>query len=82
MEIGKFNQMKAYLLKPKRLFTNKQDTIGGGTIQGEDLGSRSGFAQITQLKQKGPYSGKFSLRRRDPDTGKMGTFYFDTKIIS
>ena len=79
MEIGKFNQMKAYLLKPKRLFTNKQDTIGGGTIQGEDLGSRSGFAQITQLKQKGPYSGKFSLRRRDPDTGKMGTFYFDTK---
>ena len=47
MEIGKFNQMKAYLLKPKRLFTNKQDTIGGGTIQGEDLGSRSGFARRT-----------------------------------
>jgi len=43
MEIGKFNQMKAYLLKPKRLFTNKQNTIGGGTIQGENLGSRSGF---------------------------------------
>jgi len=79
MEIGKFNQMKAYLLKPKRLFTNKQDTIGGGNFTGQDLGSRSGFAQITQLKQKGPYSGKFSLRRRDPDTGGMTQFYFDTK---
>ena len=43
MEIGKFNQMKAYLLKPKRLFTNKQNTIGGGVIKGEDLGTREGF---------------------------------------
>ena len=81
MEIGKFNQMKAYLLKPKRLFTNKQNTIGGGTIQGEDLGSRSGFAQITQLKQEGPNKGKFSLRRRDPNNPDAGMtqFYFDTK---
>ena len=38
--------MKAYLLKPNRLFTSKpQDTIGGGAIQGEDLGSRMGFAK-------------------------------------
>ena len=73
--------MKAYLLKPKRLFTNKQNTIGGGTIQGENLGSRSGFAQITQLKQKGPNKGKFSLRRRDPNDPAAGMkqFYFDTK---
>ena len=37
MEIKKFNDMKAYLLKPKRLFTSKQDTIGGGIIQGDTL---------------------------------------------
>ena len=43
MEIGKFNQMKAYLLKPKRLFTKKQNTIGGGVIKGENLGTREGF---------------------------------------
>ena len=42
--------MKAYLLKPKRLFTSKQDTIGGGIIQGEDLGSRMGFAGPVLLK--------------------------------
>jgi hypothetical protein len=50
MEIGKFNQMKAYLLKPKRLFTNKQNTIGGGNFTGQDLGSRTGFSGIQQVK--------------------------------
>ena len=51
MEIGKFNQMKAYLLKPKRLFTKKQNTIGGGNFEGQDLGSRTGFQDILP-KQK------------------------------
>ena len=50
MEISKFNQMKAYLLKPKRLFTKKQDTIGGGNFTGQDLGSRTGFSGIQQIK--------------------------------
>ena len=36
--------MKAYMLKPNRLFTSKKNTIGGGVIQGEDLGSRTGFS--------------------------------------
>jgi hypothetical protein len=44
MEIKKFNDMKAYMLKPNRLFTSKKNTIGGGVIQGEDLGSRTGFS--------------------------------------
>jgi hypothetical protein len=43
MEIKKFNDMKAYMLKPNRLFTSKKNTIGGGAIQGEDLGSRIGL---------------------------------------
>jgi len=43
MEIKKFNDMKAYLLKPNRLFSSKQDRIGGGVIEGEDLGTRTGF---------------------------------------
>jgi hypothetical protein len=43
MEIKKFNDMKAYLLKPNRLFSSKQDRIGGGAIEGEDLGTREGF---------------------------------------
>jgi len=51
MKIKEYNDMKAYLLKPNRLFTSKpQDTIGGGAIQGEDLGSRMG------LKDPKPYS--------------------------
>ena len=44
MEIKKFNDMKAYMLKPNRLFTSQKNTIGGGVIQGEDLGSRTGFS--------------------------------------
>ena len=52
--------MKAYLLKPNRLFTSKpQDTIGGGAIQGEDLGSRTGFGSpeaIEYLKNLKPGS--------------------------
>ena len=69
MEIKKFNDMKAYLLKPKRLFTSKQDTIGGGIIQGEDLGSRIGFAGPKLIKQ-GPDKGKYVVRYRDKQFGK------------
>lgn len=61
--------MKAYLLKPKRLFTSKQDTIGGGIIQGEDLGSRIGFAGPKLIKQ-GPDKGKYVVRYRDKQFGK------------
>jgi hypothetical protein len=60
MKIKEYNDMKAYLLKPNRLFTSKpQDTIGGGAIQGEDLGSRTGFGSpeaIEYLKNLKPGS--------------------------
>ena len=62
--------MKAYLLKPIRLFTSKpQDTIGGGAIQGENLGSRMGFAGPVLLKT-GENKGKYKVRFRDPKFGK------------
>jgi len=44
MKIHEYNEMMAWLKKPKRLFSSKKDTIGGGAIQGEDLGTREGFA--------------------------------------
>jgi hypothetical protein len=69
MEIKKFNDMKAYLIKPKRLFTSKQDTIGGGAIQGEDLGSRVGFAGPKLIKT-GKDKGKYVVRYRDKQFGK------------
>jgi hypothetical protein len=60
MKIKEYNDMKAYLLKPNRLFTSKpQNTIGGGAIQGEDLGSRTGFGSpeaIEYLKNLKPGS--------------------------
>jgi len=68
MEIGKFNQMKAYLLKPKRLFTKKQDTIGGGTIQGENLGSRSGFADPITNEQFKKLYAKFEKNKKNIGT--------------
>ena len=74
MEIGKFNQMKAYLLKPKRLFTKKQDTIGGGNFIGQDLGSRTGFAGIQQVKNV----KKMQLAFPDADV-KLGDWYYDIR---
>ena len=86
MKIGEYEQMMAYLTRPKRLFTSKQDTIGGGIIQGEDLGSRIGFSAPVQLKAT-ENKGKWKVRyrdkkfgRREGETGyKEGDKFFDTK---
>src|SRR6056300_849569 len=70
MKIGEYEQMMAYLKKPKRLFTSKpQDTIGGGNIQGDDLGSRTGFAG-PELVERGENKGKYRVKYRDPELGK------------
>ena len=79
MKIKQFNEMKAYLLKPKRLFTSKQNRIGGGTIEGEDLGTRTGFASIKQVKNvaktnlKGAELGDFYFQIRNPDYKGKGS---------
>ena len=70
MKIGEYEQMMAYLKKPNRLFTSKpQDTIGGGNIQGEDLGSRTGFGGPELVKQ-GENKDKYRVKYRDPELGK------------
>src|SRR5210317_1609050 len=70
MKIGEYEQMMAYLKKPKRLFTSKpQDTIGGGNIQGDDLGSRIGLAG-PELVQRGENRDKYRVKYRDPELGK------------
>ena len=38
MKISEYNEMMAYLLRPRQKFA-----IGGGVVEGEDLGSREGF---------------------------------------
>ena len=57
------------MLKPNRLFTSKKNTIGGGAIQGEDLGSRTGFAGPKLIKT-GKDKGKYIVRYRDKKFGK------------
>ena len=67
MKIGEYEQMMAYLKKPRRLFTSKpQDTIGGGTIEGDDLGSRTGFAGPKLIKT-GEDKGKYTFNIRNPE---------------
>ena len=39
MKVHEYNEMMAYLLRPRQKFA-----IGGGVIEGEDLGSREGYA--------------------------------------
>jgi hypothetical protein len=69
MKIHEYNEMMAWLKKPKRLFSSRKDTIGGGAIQGQDLGSRMGFAGPVLLKT-GENKGKYKVRFRDPKFGK------------
>ena len=69
MKIHEYNEMMAWLKKPNRLFSSRKDTIGGGAIQGEDLGSRMGFAGPVLLKT-GENKGKYKVRFRDPKFGK------------
>ena len=64
MKIKQFNEMKAYLLKPNRLFTSKQNKIGGGVIQGKDLGTREGFFEPKKVDSpKGEYSVRFPYKK-------------------
>ena len=39
MKVHEYNEMMAYLLRPRQKFA-----IGGGVVEGKDLGSREGFA--------------------------------------
>ena len=40
MKVHEYNEMMAYMLRPRQKFA-----IGGGVIEGEDLGSREGYAK-------------------------------------
>jgi len=46
--------------------------IGGGVIEGEDLGTREGFAGVKQVKNVAKFEKKF------PDV-ELGDYYFDTR---
>jgi len=87
MKIKEFNDMKAYLVKPNRLFTSRPpNTIGGGAIEGEDLGSRTGFAGVKRFIT-GENKNKYYVRYRGEEFGKRksgsgfneGNKIFDTK---
>jgi len=48
MKIAEYNEMMAYLTRPEPQPTINRDNfaIGGGMIEGEDLGTREGFKVI------------------------------------
>ena len=41
MKVHEYNEMMAYMLRPRQKFA-----IGGGVVEGEDLGSREGFSKL------------------------------------
>ena len=47
MKIHEYNEMMAYLLRPRQKLA-----IGGGVIEGQDLGSREGFANIKSQSEQ------------------------------
>ena len=46
MKVHEYNEMMAYMLRPRQKFA-----IGGGVIEGQGLGTREGFATIEKLTQ-------------------------------
>jgi hypothetical protein len=40
MKVHEYNEMMAYMLRPRQKFA-----IGGGVVEGEDLGTREGFGK-------------------------------------
>ena len=70
MKVHEYNEMMAYMLRPRQKFA-----IGGGVIEGENLGSREGFQEPKSSKVKTkefPVERKFYNRR----IGKMETLFF------
>jgi hypothetical protein len=58
MKVHEYNEMMAYLLRPRQKFA-----IGGGVIEGEDLGSREGFRKVKQttIAKINNFINKFQL---------------------
>ena len=60
MKVSEFNQTMAYLLRPQPRQTL---AIGGGVVEGQNLGSREGFAKIKKLEQRfSNKPGKYFVR--------------------
>ena len=87
MKIGEYEQMMSYLTRPATKKETREDfAIGGGVIQGENLGTREGFAGPVLLKTT-ENKGKYKVRFRDKKFGKKegqtgfkeGDKFFDTK---
>jgi len=62
MKVHEYNEMMAYMLRPRQKFA-----IGGGVIEGEDLGSREGFDEPElnpTRRQKNPVRTDISVEKQ------------------
>ena len=62
MKVHEYNEMMAYMLRPRQKFA-----IGGGVIEGEDLGSRKGFDEPElnpTRRQKNPVRTDISAEKQ------------------
>ena len=62
MKVHEYNEMMAYMLRPRQKFA-----IGGGVIEGEDLGTREGFYQPGDIEKeyKGTLNYKELIKDKD-----------------
>ena len=67
-KIANYNQMMSWLTRPSvpKTETREDFAIGGGVIEGEDLGSREGFAGPNLIKT-GENKGKYTYAIRNPE---------------
>ena len=87
-KIANYNQMMSWLTRPSvpQTETREDFAIGGGVIQGENFGTREGFARPVLLKTT-ENKGKWKVRFRDEKFGRRegqtgfneGDKFFDTK---
>ena len=67
-KIANYNQMMSWLTRPSvpKTETREDFAIGGGVIEGQDLGSREGFAG-PQLIKSGVDKNKYTYGIRNPE---------------
>ena len=70
-KIANYNQMMSWLTRPSvpKTETREDFAIGGGVIEGEDLGTREGFAGPKLIKI-GKDKGNYIVRYRDKKFGR------------
>ncbi len=78
MKVHEYNEMMAYMLRPRQKFA-----IGGGVVEGKDLGSREGFSKLygTNIRLSTTGANTFEVTLNRGGKNYYQNFKFDFKGV-